>query len=243
MKAMIFAAGLGTRLLPLTKNKPKALVEVNGKPLLQILLEKLIDSGIREVIINVHHCPGQIIDFLDRNNQSGIRIAVSDETGQLLDTGGGLKKASWFFDDGNPFLVHNVDVISDLDFNEMLRYHLAARALATVAVRSRTTSRYLLFDEDMRLGGWENVKTGEKILTEKHNKLTRFAFSGIHIIDPAFLSLISETGKFSIVDTYLRLSESEIIKGYVHDQTAWCDVGKPHDLDRLNLDFESDSEK
>lgn len=238
MKAMIFAAGLGTRLKPLTMHKPKALVELNGKPLLQLLLDKFIRSGIEEVIINVHHHARQVIGFLEQHKNFGIRIVVSDETELLLDTGGGLKKAGWFFDDGKPFLVQNVDVVSDLDYEKMLTFHLASNALATVAVRNRTSSRYLLFDDEMRLGGWENVKKGEKIVTLKEQRLIRYAFSGIHVIDPALLGMISENGVFSIVDTYLRLSAEEHIVGYIHDHTSWTDVGKPGDLDRLNKEID-----
>lgn len=232
MKAMIFAAGMGTRLYPLTRNKPKALVEVNGRPLLQILIEKLVRGGVTEIIINVHHHADQILEFLKGKDNFHIPISISDESGLLLDTGGGLKKAAWFFDDGKPFLLHNVDVITNLDLGEMHSHHQSSRALATLAVRSRKTSRYLLFDADMRLGGWENVKTGEKIIVEEESQLSGYAFSGIHIVDPALLSMITETGKFSIIDTYLRLAASQIIKGYRHDQSEWMDVGKPPDLER-----------
>ncbi len=232
MKAMIFAAGMGTRLLPLTRHKPKALVEVNGKPLLQHLIERMKRSGINEIIVNVHHHSDQILQFLKSNNNFDIHVAVSDETEKLLDTGGGLKEAAWFFNDGNPFILHNVDVITNLDLGEMFKFHLDSRALATVAVRSRKTSRYLLFDHDMRLGGWENVKTGDAIIVEKGTELNRFAFSGVHVIDPAFLSMMSETGRFSIIDVYLRLAGSHIIKGFLHDNTDWIDVGKAEDLKR-----------
>ena len=232
MKAMIFAAGMGTRLLPLTRHKPKALVEVNGKPLLQHLIERLKRFGIHEIIVNVHHHSDQVLQFLALNNNFGIHIAVSDETEQLLDTGGGLKKAAWFFNDGNPFILHNVDVITDLDLGEMYTFHRDSRALATVAVRTRETSRYLLFDGEMRLGGWENVQTGDAFIIEKGTELQRLAFSGVHVIDPAFLSMISETGRFSIIDTYLRLAGSQIIKGFLHDDTDWIDVGKTADLKR-----------
>jgi NDP-sugar pyrophosphorylase family protein len=242
MKAMIFAAGMGTRLLPLTRHKPKALVEVNGKPLLQHLIERMKRYGIKEIIVNLHHHAGQIQDFLKQNNNFGIHIAVSDETEHLLDTGGGLKKAAWFFNDGNPLILHNVDVITDLDLGEIYRYHRDSRALATLAVRTRKTSRYLLFDHDMRLGGWENVKTGESIIVEEGTALNRFAFSGIHVVDPALLSMIIETGRFSIIDAYLRLAGSQIIKGYLHDHTEWIDVGKTDDLKRSGHKYDGEGE-
>lgn len=238
---MIFAAGLGTRLLPLTSRKPKALIEVNGTPLLQILIEKLIRSGITGIIINVHHYPDQIAEFLKNRKYFGIRIELSDESDLLLDTGGGLKKAAWFFDDGNPFLVHNVDVLTDLNLKELLRYHQSSRALATLAVRSRKSSRYLMFDGEMQLGGWKNIKTGERIIVAKKNQLKNYAFSGIHIIEPELLGMMNETGTFSVIETYLRLAVSNIIKGYLHDHSEWIDVGKPMDLEQAMKNYEPDS--
>ncbi len=164
MKALIFAAGLGTRLRPLTNDRPKSLVEVNGVTLLEIAIRRLIGAGCREIIVNVHHFAEQIIDFIEKNGQFGIQIAVSDEREQLLDTGGGLKKAAWFFDDGQPFLVCNADVLTDMDLAHFYQKHLESHAIATLAVRRRTTSRYFLFDEKMHLCGWQNAKTGEEKL-------------------------------------------------------------------------------
>ncbi|HNW54747.1 MAG TPA: sugar phosphate nucleotidyltransferase, partial [Bacteroidales bacterium] len=161
MKAMIFAAGLGTRLKPYTETMPKALVPVGGVPMLELLLNHLKQNGFSRIIINVHHFAGQVVDFLDRNHNFGLDIAISHEEDLLLDTGGGLKKAAWFFDDQQPFLVQNVDVMSDIDYLEMLRFHTQTQSLVTLAVSERESSRYFLFDNTMQLSGWENVKTGE----------------------------------------------------------------------------------
>ena len=230
MKAMIFAAGLGTRLKPLTNVKPKALIELRGKPLLQILIEKLKTFDITQVIVNVHHFSDQIAAYLKIHDNFGIHIEISDESGFLLDTGGGIKKASWFFNDGNPFLVHNVDVITNLDLQDMYESHAGSGALATLAVKTRNTSRYLIFDDKKRLCGWENVKTKEKIIVNKQDVLIPYAFSGIHIVDPRIFNMITEKGNFSIVNTYLRLAQTQTINAWVHNETDWMDVGKPQDL-------------
>jgi len=231
MKAMIFAAGLGTRLKPYTETMPKALVPVGGVPMLELLLNHLKQNGFSRIIINVHHFAGQVVDFLDRNHNFDLDIAISHEEDLLLDTGGGLKKAAWFFDDQQPFLVQNVDVMSDIDYLEMLRFHTQTQSLVTLAVSQRETSRYFLFDNTMQLSGWENVKTGEvKTIREPLQNLKPFAFSGIHIIDPHIFSLISNTGKFSIVDTYLQLGNQQKISGFKHDARNWADMGKPEDL-------------
>lgn len=231
MKAMIFAAGLGTRLKPFTETMPKALVPVGGVPMLELLLNHLKHNGFSRIIINVHHFAGQVVDFLEQNHNFGLDIAISHEEDLLLDTGGGLKKAAWFFDDQQPFLVQNVDVISDLDYQEMLRFHTQTQSLATLAVSERETSRYFLFDDTMQLSGWENIKTGEiKIIRESLQNIKPLAFSGIHMIDPRIFSLISNTGKFSIVDTYLQLGNQLKISGFKHDARNWADMGKPADL-------------
>jgi NDP-sugar pyrophosphorylase family protein len=243
MKAMIFAAGLGTRLLPLTRTKPKALMEVQGKALLQLLIEKLAGAGIRDILINIHHHPDLVLEFLDRHKNFGLNIAVSDERDLLLDTGGGLKKASWFFDDDKPFLLHNVDVISDIDLDDMLTFHVSSKALVTLAIRSRESSRYLLFDRDMRLGGWENTRSGEQILVPGAKRLERYAFSGIHIVDPALLALLRGDGSFSIIDIYLEAASGHPIVGYLHDHTRWLDVGRMSDLERAGRDDLNDPEE
>ncbi|HNX44920.1 MAG TPA: nucleotidyltransferase family protein [Bacteroidales bacterium] len=231
MKAMIFAAGLGTRLVPFTQTMPKAMVPVAGKPMIQWTIEKLIQSGFDEIIINVHHFAGQIIEFVRKKNSFGIRIEFSDETDALLETGGGLLKASWFFDDNQPFLVHNVDVVSDIDTAEMFGHHAENNAIATLAVSRRKTSRYFLFDTSLRLRGWKNINTGEeKIPYPVKEALLPMAFGGIHVISPEIFPLITEKGRFSINDVYLRLSGHYPIRAYQHDTEAWFDMGKPADL-------------
>jgi len=231
MKAMIFAAGLGTRLAPLTKDKPKAMVEVNGVPLLEICIRRLMKYGCTDIIINVHHFAETIIHFLKEKNNFGINITISDERDALLETGGGLKKAAWFFDDGQPFLVCNVDVITDMDFGKLYRTHLESWAIATLATRTRETSRYLLFDEENTLQGWKNVKTGEvRLPTGSTADLRPFAFSGIQVMNPAIFDVMRQTGKFSIIETYLNLVPHHTLKAYPHDGDMWLDVGKPESL-------------
>jgi NDP-sugar pyrophosphorylase family protein len=231
MKAMIFAAGLGTRLKPYTEVMPKALVPVAGIPMLELLIRHLNKNGINDIIVNVHHFAGQVIDFLRQNNNFGANIAISNEQNLLLDTGGGLKKAAWFFNDNQPFLVQNVDVMSDLDYKEMLQMHSQSGSLSTLAVCKRETSRYFLLDNQMQLCGWENTKTGEvKIVRPENQNLSRYAFSGIHIIDPAIFQHLNQEGKFSIVDAYLELAANCRITGFVHDASNWVDMGKPEEL-------------
>jgi len=228
---MIFAAGLGTRLKPYTETMPKALVPVAGIPMLEILIIHLQKNGITDIIVNVHHFAGQVIEFLNLNNSFGSNITVSHEEELLLDTGGGLKKASWFFNDLQPFLVQNVDVISDLNYQDMLDLHNNSQSVATIAVSKRQTSRYFLFDDTMQLCGWENTKTREvKMACQGIGKLKRFAFSGIHIIDPAIFGFMQQNGKFSIVDTYLELAVTKKITGFQHNPSNWVDLGKPDEL-------------
>lgn len=231
MKAMIFAAGLGTRLRPYTDTMPKALVPVAGVPMIEILIKHLLKNGINDILVNVHHFAGQVIDFLKLNNNFGANITISNEEDLLLDTGGGLKKAGWFFSDQQPFLVQNVDVISDVDYRDMLDFHTSNEALATLAVCNRETSRYFLFDEQMQLCGWENTKTSQIKMTRPGiDNLARFAFSGIHIINPSIFDLMKKEGKFSIVDTYLDMASIRKIAGYVHNPENWVDMGKPEEL-------------
>lgn len=236
MKAMIFAAGLGTRLRPLTNHKPKALVEVAGTPLLEIVIQQLKKHGFNEIVVNVHYFALQIIRFLKEKNNFGIQIHISDETDCLLETGGGLLKVRSFFeaDEGTPFLVHNVDILSDLNLAAMYQHHLESNALATLAVRNRKTSRYLLFDESQRLCAWQNIKTGELRMMQKNksiSSLKALAFSGIHVISPRiFQHMPSKISKFSIIETYLQAAQSEFIGGYQSDDALWLDVGKPESL-------------
>ncbi|MCD4683322.1 MAG: nucleotidyltransferase family protein [Bacteroidales bacterium] len=235
MKAMIYAAGLGTRLHPITQQIPKALVQISGKPLLEILIEKFIKTGIHDIIINVHHFAEQIIEFVNTKENFGINIQFSDERNKLLDTGGGLKKASWFFDDGNAFLVHNADVLSDIDLNNLVETHLKLNAIATVAVRKRTTSRYLLFDQENVLCGWENIKTGERIMTRPTKFYLQFGFSGIHVINPSIFNYMEEKGKFSIIESYLKLAKHHKIISFDHTHSIWLDLGKNENLQEAEI--------
>jgi NDP-sugar pyrophosphorylase family protein len=229
---MIFAAGLGTRLRPLTDNLPKALVRVGGKPMLQWNIEKMIGAGITEIVVNVHHFPDLIREFLAENRNFGIDISISDETETILDTGGGLKKAAPLLAGQEPILVYNVDIMSNLDLNLLLEYHLSQKALATLVVRKRDTVRNFLFDRQMRLTGWINKKTGE--IREPVPGINLYAevlaFSGIQIINPGFLQLMTGSGKFSLIDTYLQLAPGYRIIGFDDSSTLWMDVGKPEQL-------------
>ncbi len=233
VKAMILAAGLGTRLKPLTDVKPKALLEIKGTTLLEMAVSHLAQAGVTEIIVNVHHFADQVIGFLEKKKNFGVDITVSDESGQLLDTGGGLKKAEAFFSDGRPFIVRNVDLVSDLDFPKMMDYHLLHSPLATLAVRNRETSRYFLFDDSDQLAGWTNTKTGETLQSrESRGVIRKLAFSGIQIIDPKIFPLITEEGKFSLTGLYLRLAKNEKIICYEDNFSKWKDIGKSiHDLD------------
>lgn len=244
MKAMVLAAGLGTRLRPLTNDRPKALVEVAGRTMLEITLARLRDFGIRDVIINVHHFADMIEAYLRANSNFGIRIEISREDDLLLDTGGGLRKASWFFQDQSgeeaPFLVHNVDVISNIDLNRMLSSHSANRALATLAVQSRETSRYLLFDESLELCGRKSVRDGKEERVRPAQNPQPLAFSGVHIISPRFISLLTENNAFSIIDSYLRLAaQGEKIVGFRADEYFWRDLGKPEQIAQAAADMKA----
>jgi len=258
MKAMILAAGLGTRLRPLTDNIPKALVELNGRTLLEIAIDRLKSFGIQEIIVNVHHHAEKIVAFLHSKNNFGLRIELSREDDLLLDTGGGLKKAAWFFQEGNsnePFLLHNVDVLSNIDFRQMLDAHKKNSALATLAVQQRPSSRQLLFDQNNLLIGRRigNVDTlvsrpssaSRRVGTPAYVPVSQaesehrsLAFAGIHILSPRFPTLITESGVFSIIDTYLRLAAShEKIAAFRADQYYWRDLGRPEDLKQTAIDI------
>jgi len=230
MQAMILAAGLGTRLRPLTNYKPKAMVEIGEMPLLEITIRRLIKYGFDDIIINVHHFAEQIIRFLEQKNNFGIKIAISDEQDGLLETGGGLKHARSFFKD-EPFLLCNTDIVTNIDLKKMYDAHLEKGAMITLATRQRSTSRYFIFDENQLLHGWQNVKTGEvRMSRAKAGNLQLRAFSGIHIVDPKVFDLITETGKFSIIDVYLRVAKEYAVYSYPHDEDIWMDVGKPENL-------------
>lgn len=239
---MILAAGLGTRLKPFTESHPKALFDVNGKTLLEHAMDHLKSGGIREVIINVHHFASQVIDYLNQHDQFGMQVTISDESGELLETGGGAKKAAWFFQDCGSFIVRNVDILSDLDLIEISHDHHSSGSLATLAIRSRETSRYLLFNEQMQLCGWENRKSGERLLVRGASSvvtsraaienniggdpLHSYAFSGIQVLSPQIFPLISETGRFSLTTIYLRLATAQKITGYLEKGELWQDVGR-----------------
>ncbi len=229
MKAMIFAAGLGSRLKPLTNSKPKALVEINGKTLLEIVILRLKSHGFKDIIINIHHFAEQIINFIE-NHDFGVNIKISDERNLLLNTGGGLKNTSSFFQNGKPFLVHNVDIISDIDLTKFYKTHLKSKSFVTLAVRNRHTSRYLLFDKNAELCGWKNLTTGEEKIIKIKTKLTPLAFSGIQVIDPRIFSLMPTQEVFSIIDLYLDICSKYKISGYDHSKSNWLDVGKPNSL-------------
>lgn len=231
---MIFAAGLGTRLRPLTDNCPKALVPVAGKPLLEHLILRLKAAGFDHLVINVHHFGEQIIDFLEEKAYFGLKIDISDERDLLCDTGGGIKKAARFLDDGTPFLVHNVDIFSDLDLNRFYHSHKATD-LATLLVGDRKTSRYLLFDGQNRLVGWKNVKTGQvkpgNVVFDPE-QYKAYAFGGIHVMSSEVLALMADWPDcFSIVDFYLQQAAVWGIKGWCPaGELKWLDVGKPETL-------------
>ena len=231
MRAMILAAGLGTRLRPLTDSTPKALVKIKNQTLMEIIIKRLKSFGINEVIINVHHFADQIIQFIKDNHSFNIRIEISRED-TLLDTGGGLKKAAWFFDDGKSFLLHNVDVLSDLDILHLLKFHKENNALATLAIRTRKTNRYFLIDSNNTLCGWESIQSNEKkIVRQAEGEISRVSFMGIHIISPELLSLFPPDEKFSIIDAYLTIAKNHIIKTMPCDKNKWLDLGK---LEQLN---------
>jgi NDP-sugar pyrophosphorylase family protein len=233
MKAMILAAGLGTRLRPLTNDRPKALVEVAGRTLLELTLRRLASFEIREVMINVHHFADLVIDYLKKNSNFGMRIEISRED-VLLDTGGGLKQAAWFFlenSNSEPFIVHNVDVISTVNLDRMVQCHAERSALATLAVQNRQTSRYLLFDENNELCGRRAGRDQSPELVRNVRNPRALAFSGIHVISPLLLKNLSEEGPFSIITSYLRLAaEGQRIQAFDSDEYYWRDLGKPDNV-------------
>ncbi|HWW18414.1 MAG TPA: nucleotidyltransferase family protein [Candidatus Saccharimonadales bacterium] len=243
MKAMVLAAGLGTRLRPLTDSRPKALVEVAGRTLLEITLARLRSFGVGEVIVNVHHFADQIVEYLKANANFGMRIEISREDDLLLDTGGGLKKAAWFFLEDSaradePFLLHNVDVISTIDFAKMVQAHKANHALATLAVQKRESSRQLLFDEHLQLCGRRAARDREPEIVRSSPRLEPLAFSGIHVISPRLLPLLAEDGVFSIITSYLRLGgRGEKIQAFRADDYYWRDVGRSEDLNQAATDL------
>jgi len=235
MKAMILAAGLGTRLRPLTDDRPKALVELAGRTLLEITLRRLRQFGVREVIVNVHHFADMVVEYLKKNDNFEMRIEISREE-VLLDTGGGLKKAAWFFlEDSShaeePFLLYNVDVLSTIDLHRMVQFHRRNQALATLAVQERDTSRYLLFDERGQLCGRRMGRDQPQEIVRSSREAQAMAFCGVHVVSPRLLAMMIEGGVFSIVTSYLRLAgEGAGIFAFRADQYYWRDLGRPEGL-------------
>jgi NDP-sugar pyrophosphorylase family protein len=225
MKALIFAAGLGTRLKPFTDTHPKALLQLKGMTLLEIAIKRLKQAGCTSIIINVHHFADQIIDFVHQHDSFGLEIAFSDEADLLLDTGGGLKKASWFLKDA-PFFIYNADILTDLDLKAMYENHLTQKAMVSLAVKTRPSSRQLLFNEHNLLCGWLNEKTGEEIMVHQGAQLRKFAFSGIHVVSPEAFDYFPPQDVYSIIPWYLDLAKTNPIFGYVHDHNFLLDVGK-----------------
>lgn len=234
MKAMIFAAGLGSRLKPLTDTTPKALLPIAGKPMLEHIILKLKAAGFDEIVINIHHLGRQILDFLVARDNFGMKIYISDEQDYLLDTGGGIKKAACFLEGDEPFLVHNVDILSNVDVRKLYDTHLQTKSLATLLVSKRDTSRYLLFNKEEKLCGWRNRETGEVksfypyFDPEQH---TEYAFGGIHVISPEIFHWMEEwTGKFSIINFYLSICAKTTIQAFPAANLRLLDIGKPDTL-------------
>lgn len=231
MKAMIFAAGLGTRLRPITDTVPKAMVEVGNQPMLKIVLDRCHQAGITEVVVNVHYLPKVITDFLKTYKSPGMQVFISDESDEILETGGGLMKAKDYFSDGQPFLVANADVLTNIDIKLFFQAHHKHGGIATLAVRDRNTSRKLLFGQDGRLKGRANGEEGNEL-----------AFSGYHIISPEIFKHITRTGKFSITDWYIDICQQESIYAYPHQDDIWIDIGTVEKLEEANLVFEKKRE-
>ncbi len=240
MKALIFAAGLGTRLRPLTDDRPKAMVEIAGKPMLQHVIERVAAAGFDDIAINIHHYGQMIIDFLEEHNNFGLNIHISDERGLLLDTGGGILKARQWLDGDEPFLVHNTAIISSLDLKAFYDYHVEHDALATILVKERQTQRYFLFNDEDRLCGWINKATGEikpDPVKLAGKKLHEMAFGGLHVISPRIFPELERyhrrcgEDKFSIVPFYIGMCTHHLIHGYHPDSDyQWLDIGKPETL-------------
>ncbi|MFA5462752.1 MAG: sugar phosphate nucleotidyltransferase [Dysgonamonadaceae bacterium] len=235
MKAMILAAGLGTRLKPFTNSTPKALVPILGKPVIEHVILKLKKQGFNEVIINIHHFGDQIIDFIKSKNYFDIRIEFSDERDKLLDTGGAIKKASWFFDADESILIHNTDIISDVNLSAVYDNHIQNKAMATLVVNERESSRYLFFDENNNLKGWVNEKSGKTISSSDYNPLKhhKLAFFGIHVLSGSAVSYMKDfPDKFSIIDFYLSICDKNSVHAFLANDNYMVDVGKLESLDR-----------
>ena len=239
MKALILAAGLGTRLKPLTENLPKALVEVNGKPLIHYAIERVKSCGISEIIINTHHHAEQVIKYIKNYQDSEVELNISDESDLLLETGGAIKKAEWFLNIGESFLVYNVDILSKFDLNELLSTHKKDNCIATLAVCERKSSRYLLFDENNNLCSWKNIKTGEEKISRNSDNVQQYAFSGIYVLSPAVFNFMPDEKMFSIIDVFLKAAKTEDIKAYYHSPFEILDVGKPESLKEAEMFYKN----
>lgn len=237
MKAMILSAGLGTRLKPFTDKHPKALAVVNGKTLLQRNIEYLASFGINDVIVNVHHFADQIIDILKENNGFGSNVTISDERDAVLETGGGLMKTKEYFDEEEPFILMNVDILTDMLLDKMIEQHNSSKALATLAVTTRRTKRYLLFNDLDILCGWRNTDTAEQKIGREAPKYFQKAFSGIHILSPKIFSLINNKGKFSIMVPYMELCKTHVIRAFDHSNSKLIDTGTPESLKKAEKIF------
>lgn len=230
MKAMIFAAGLGTRFKPWTDKHPKALALVNGKTLLQRNIEYLQQYGIKDVVVNVHHFASQVVEAVEKNKGWGSNIIISDESNKVLETGGGLLKARRLLENDEPFITLNVDILTDLNLSALLEFHKNKNALISFGITDRKTSRYFLFGRDNRLCGWRNSNTGEEKISIKQNGLKEMAYSCVVVFQPDIFGLITQTGKFSLVETYLSLAASHPIFGYDHSGDRLVDVGRPESV-------------
>lgn len=238
MRAMILAAGLGTRLKPLTDSTPKALIKIKNDTLLELQINKLKSEGFDQIIVNVHHFSEQIKNYLEQNNFFNCKIEISYESDLLLDTGGGLKKAAHFFSDGKPFLVYNVDILSNIKLEKLMEFHIKSSSVATLAVQERESSRKFLFDDNKFLCGWMNEKTGDKIISRESQKdLRPLSFSGVQIIDPKIFKYFPDKIIFSLVDLYLAAAKHEKIIGYVHNQDEWIDLGKVENIRKAESFF------
>lgn len=226
MKAIILAAGLGTRLKNITRETPKALVKVNGVTMLETVIKKLVLQGIKEFLVNIHHHGESIINFLKENNNFGVDITISDERQQLMNTGGAILKAKNFILGNESVLIHNVDILSDVNLYELQNYHENNNCMATLCVRKRDTNRYLLFDDNNNLIGWTNRSLNEyKWVSDKVKKYIPLAFSGIYLISPEFVNRITQKGGFSIIGSWLNIAQKDIIKGYIDKSAMWHDLG------------------
>jgi NDP-sugar pyrophosphorylase family protein len=242
MKAFILAAGLGSRLAPLTNNKPKALVEVNGKPMLQHLIEKLISQGFDELLINVHHYGDLITDFLEANDHFGVSVAISDERDKLLDTGGAMVKAAWFFYGDEPVLVHNVDVFTDMNLANLMELHNKSKALVSLVTRNRDSSRKLLFDGNRHLKGWKHLQNNlVKWVDKPEAEVVERAYSGIYVASPSYPEKIRQKGSFSIIPEWLNMASQNVMVGVEHNEGLWFDLGSADKIQEAEQKINSKS--